>query len=174
MNACPSSKHPWPGGRVEGGCGGGNAWQWGWCGKRGSPSGVGSGDRHSGCWLCGLGKVWCTHEPRVSWDDWGESGGLSERAGGAGTACSSGSLCWQQVPAVAPLRKRSFCAQATMCIRCDLDSSCRLQRWRWDEVFGFAGEPKTRKRCSAASWEASPQVPWQRQYHALKPEVDLK
>ena len=68
---------------------GGSAWWQGWCGRRGSHSGVCSGDRHSDFWLCGLGKVWCMWEPWVSWDDWGVPGGLSKRAGVAGTACSS-------------------------------------------------------------------------------------
>lgn len=106
--------------RTTWGGGGGSAWQRGWCGRRGSHSGLCSGDRHSDSWLCGLRKVRCTYEPRVSWVDWGVPEGLSKRAGGAGTACSSRSLCWQPVPAVAPRRKSGFrgrlCVQVTVWI----------------------------------------------------------
>lgn len=56
---------------------------------RASHSRVCSGDRHSSCCLCGLGKVCCMYEPQVSWDDRGVPRGLSKRARGAGTTCSS-------------------------------------------------------------------------------------
>lgn len=39
--------------------------------------------------------------------------------------------------------------------------------------FGSPGEPETCEQLSAASWETSPQVAWQRQRHAIKPEVDF-
>lgn len=39
--------------------------------------------------------------------------------------------------------------------------------------FSFAEEPKSCEQLSAASWEISPQGAWQRQCHALKPEVDF-
>lgn len=35
----------------------------------GSHSRVCSGDRHSGCCLCAVGKVCRMYEPQVSWDD---------------------------------------------------------------------------------------------------------
>lgn len=39
------------------------------CGRTESHSGICSGSRHLNCQLCGLGKVWCPHEPWVSQDN---------------------------------------------------------------------------------------------------------
>lgn len=116
----PFLQHP----REEGSAGGGEGRA-----VRGSSGGVGD----KGPWrvpfvrlghdCVGPGAEGCMYRPWDSWDD------LLMLRGGRHDTASQG----------APLRESNFCGSIWVrvtiwiCAACDLNSSCRLQRWRWDE-----------------------------------------
>lgn len=97
-----------------------SGWQQELCEKAGSHSGICSGNRYAACWLFGLGKIWCPYELWIHRDGRGVPGGLKDRVSGLAQPAAQGALCWQQVLAVPPLRKRDFrgslCVQVTIWI----------------------------------------------------------
>lgn len=93
----------------------------------------------------------------------------------AGNRCQQWHL-WGKVASVAASVFRwlsGFVLRVTSTLRAGCKCGVGMKTTVPPACFGFAGELKTHEHCPAASWEASPQVAWQRWYHALKPEVDL-
>lgn len=156
-----------------------SGWQQELFGRAGSHSGICPGSRHSNCQLCGLGKVWCPYEPWVSQDNqrvlgvWGTGGvgwhSLQLRGLWAGNRCWQCHLWGKGASMAASVFKgpSGFLLCVTSSTLCaGFQGGFGMKSIVPTSHFGSAEEPKTCEQLSAASWETSPQVAWQRQCHA--------
>lgn len=181
---CPSSQHPWAGGRAEGGYRGAAPGCRDGVGGEGPAVGsaLGTGIQTAGCegWVRYVVYVWAPGS--LGWwrgvegsEGEGRRGWHSPQLKGlcAGSWCQQWHLQGKVVSVPPSVFRWPSAFGVTSTPRAGCKGGVGLKSRVPPAHFGFAGELKTCKHCSAASWETSPQVPWQIRYRALKSQVDL-